>query len=63
MALLDSTDVGGIHGLEHEGEDIKVHKISRQQAYQGVVDGRINNAATVIALQWLQLNIDTLVNN
>jgi len=63
MALLDSTDVGGIHGLKHEGEDIKVHKISRQQAYQGVVDGRINNAATVIALQWLQLNIDTLVNN
>jgi len=63
MALLDSTDVGGIHGLEHEGEDIKVHKISRQQAYQGVVDGRINNAATVIALQWLQLNIGTLLKN
>ena len=63
MALLDSSQVGGIHGLDHEGEDIKVHKISRQQAYQGVVDGSINNAATIIALQWLELNIDSILKN
>ncbi len=63
MALLDSTKVGGIHGLDHEGEDIKVHKISRQQAYQGVVEGSINNAVTIIALQWLQLNIGTILKN
>ncbi len=56
LATLDSGNVGGIHGLKDEGEDIKVHKIEREQAYNAVKNGKINNAATVIALQWLELN-------
>jgi ADP-ribose pyrophosphatase len=55
-ALLDSKDVGGIHGLEHEQEDILVRLFPFEQAYDGIASGEINNAATIIALQWLKLN-------
>lgn len=52
---LDSTHIEGIHGLASEGEDIKIHKIKSQTAFSAVESGEINNAATVIALQWLEL--------
>lgn len=48
--------IGGIHGLADEAEDIRVHVIPRKIAYQWVIEGKINNAATIIALQWLELN-------
>ena len=56
VANVDSSLAGGLHGLEHEGEDIRVHVLPRETAYQWVVDGKINNATTIIALQWLELN-------
>jgi len=56
ISKVDSTLAGGIHGLADEGEDIRVHVIPREIAYQWVVEGKINNAATIIALQWLELN-------
>lgn len=46
----------GIHGLEEENEDIRVHVVSREQAYCWVEEGVIDNAASVIALQWLALH-------
>ncbi|WP_354623305.1 ADP-ribose diphosphatase [Psychromonas sp. MME2] len=55
-ADIDSSGIGGVYGLADEGEDIRVHVVPREVAYQWVVDGRINNATTIIALQWLQLN-------
>ncbi|WP_353243801.1 ADP-ribose diphosphatase [Providencia sp.] len=57
---VDSTQAKGIHGLAAENEDIKVHVVSREQAYQWVENGTIDNAATVIAIQWLQLNYQKL---
>lgn len=56
----DATKAKGIHGLADENEDIKVHVVTREQAYQWVESGLINNAASIIALQWLQLNYQTL---
>lgn len=58
LGLIDSSSVksGNIHGLEEENEDILVHVVSREQAYQWVEDGTIDNVITVIGLQWLQLN-------
>lgn len=53
---IDATHVGGIFGLPEEGEDIKVHVSPRATAYQAVVNGQINNAISIIALQWLELN-------
>ncbi|MBF7730198.1 ADP-ribose diphosphatase [Pseudomonas sp. N040] len=52
----DSAGAGGIHGLAEEGEDIRVHVWSLEDALQAVRDGRIDNAASIIALQWLALN-------
>ncbi|MBL5901259.1 ADP-ribose diphosphatase [Lelliottia amnigena] len=59
---VDATIAEGIHGLADENEDIRVHVVSREQAYQWVKEGRIDNAASVIALQWLQLHYQDLRN-
>lgn len=53
---VDATTAKGIHGLACENEDIRVHVVSREQAYCWVEEGVIDNAASVIALQWLQLH-------
>ncbi|HHC6499668.1 TPA: ADP-ribose diphosphatase [Vibrio parahaemolyticus] len=53
---VDASKAHGIHGLDYEDEDIRVHVLSREQAYQWVKDGIFENGASVIALQWLQLN-------
>ncbi len=47
---------GGVFGLAEEGEDIRVHVWPLDDALQAVRDGRIDNAASIIALQWLALN-------
>ncbi|KXI21550.1 ADP-ribose diphosphatase [Photobacterium sanguinicancri] len=56
VGRVESQLASGIHGLPEEGEDIRVHVVSREQAYQWVESGKIENAASIIALQWLQLN-------
>lgn len=63
VAEVDSRDAGGIHGLDHEGEDIRVHRVPLTEAYRGCTDGTVNNAAALIALQWLQLNEQSLRND
>lgn len=57
---VDASLADGVHGLDYEGEDIKVHVMSRTQAYQLVRDGQIENGASIIALQWLELNYEQL---
>lgn len=57
---VDAACACGIHGLADENEDIRVHVVSREQAYRWVEEGKIDNAATVIALQWLQLHYESL---
>ncbi len=52
--LTDSRGAGGIHGLDHENEDIKVHVLSCDDALIMLDSGKINNATTIIALQWLR---------
>ena len=54
--IIDSTGVGGIHGLAEENEDIRVELVDADLAYQRVRDGTIKSSATIIALQWLELN-------
>ena len=56
FARTDSSDVGGIHGLDEEGEDIKVHVVSSQQAFDWLDNGRIDSAMPIIAMQWFRLN-------
>ncbi|EGT3573919.1 ADP-ribose diphosphatase [Citrobacter sp. ANG330] len=59
---VDATTANGIHGLADENEDIRVHVVSREQAYRWVEEGKIDNAASVIALQWLQLHYKELIH-
>lgn len=63
IAEVDSTSAQGIHGLDDEGEDILVHTVSFDEAFAMVNEGTINNAAAIIALQWLQLNLPDLISD
>lgn len=54
--LVDSNGVAGIHGLADENEDIRVMVVDSQEAFAWVREGKIRSSATIIALQWLELN-------
>lgn len=62
IAEADLSQAGGVHGLEGEHEDILVHRVPLDTAFQWLQAGRIDNASTVIALQWLQLNQSRLAD-
>lgn len=50
-----SASGGSLHGLPTEGEDIKFHVLPGAEVFAELYQGRFNNAATMICLQWLQL--------
>jgi len=56
-----------VFGLNEENEDIRTVLLSRAEADKAIVDGSIDNAMTIIALQWLGLNLgvvqEKLVNS
>ena len=56
IARTDSSSIGGIHGLDEEGEDIRVHVVSSQQAFDWLDSGRIDSAMPIISLQWFRIN-------
>ena len=56
LARVDASKAGGVHGLASENEDIKVHVLAAEQAFALLSCGQINNAITLIGLQWLQQN-------
>ncbi|MEI6334612.1 MAG: NUDIX domain-containing protein [Methylococcaceae bacterium] len=53
---VDSTHIGGIHGLDHEDEDILVRAVDFDEAYQMLESNEIESAIPIIAIQWLALN-------
>ena len=57
---VDTSAAGGVHGLADEGEDIKVMVYPVAKAIGLLDSGRIVNAKTIIALQWLALNYTDL---
>lgn len=59
-AKVNSCGVSGIHGLEEENEDIKVHVVAVDKALAMLASGQINNATAIISLQWLALNKEKL---
>lgn len=59
-AQIDSEGVGGIHGLAHEGEDIRVHVLALDEAIALMESGATDSAMPIIALQWLRANRDQL---
>ncbi len=61
LGLVDASEAGGVFGLADENEDILVHTLSRKAALSLLDEGKIENAASIIALQWLALNRDKLL--
>lgn len=57
---IDASKAAGIHGVDDEGEDIRVVVMPAEEAIQGINSGRINSTASIIALQWLALNREEL---
>ena len=57
---VDAANAGGIHGLDHEHEDIKVSTVRFAEIRPFLDQGRISNAVALIALQWLLLNRDSV---
>ncbi len=51
-----ATMTSDIRGVAAEHEDIRLHVVSRCEALALLHSGRINSAAPIIALQWLELN-------
>lgn len=50
----DLSQVEGVFGLESENEDIRVLTYPADEVFANLFDGRFNNAATLICLQWLE---------
>jgi ADP-ribose pyrophosphatase len=55
QAEADLGGIGGLHGLAEEDEDIKAMVMPAEQAIAMLDTGRIRNALSIIALQWLKL--------
>lgn len=51
--LVDCQGLGGIHGLDEEHEDIRVHVMPFANAWELLTLGRLDNAMCLIGLQWL----------
>jgi len=62
LGRIDSTGVGGVHGLATENEDILVKTMPFADALALLARDEIDNSAAVIALQWLALHRDELRN-
>ncbi|EMR12831.1 ADP-ribose pyrophosphatase [Methylophaga lonarensis MPL] len=57
---VDTSQVGGVHGLDEEDEDIAVTALPYSEVCQLLNDGKILSAIPIIAIQWLMLNRDML---
>ena len=53
---VDSQGAGGVHGLDHEHEDIRVLPLDRAEALARLAAGGVTNLIAAAALQWLALN-------
>lgn len=51
--LVDTQGLGGIHGLDEEHEDIRVHVMPFANAWELLEQGRLDNAMSLIGLHWL----------
>ena len=57
---VDSTRADGIHGLDEEGEDIRVLVMPAEEAINELYGGRVNSTSVIIAMQWLAMHRDQL---
>jgi len=58
---VDAEGAGGVFGLLAEHENIEVVVLSHNESLAAIDAGNINNAMTIIAVQWLQLHKQELL--
>jgi len=56
-----TVDVNRTHGLDEENEDIRLHLMTADDAI-ALLDDEVENASTIMGLQWFALNKAKLVN-
>jgi ADP-ribose pyrophosphatase len=54
-ARVDASRAGGIHGLDHEHEDIRVFALPFVEAFSQWETGEIPNSPATIGLLWLRV--------
>ena len=54
IGLASLKNVGGIHGVEDESEDIRAWVVAREEAESWAFESGQSNATCIIALQWLK---------
>jgi len=57
---VDSSTVGGVHGLAEEDEDIHVTTVKFADVFQMLEQGQIESGIPIIAIQWLYIHRDRL---
>jgi ADP-ribose pyrophosphatase len=60
LALVDCTNVGGVHGLAEEHEDILVRAVPFAEALAEAERGKVVSAIPLLGLYWLALHRDDL---
>lgn len=60
LAIVDCANVGGVHGLEEEHEDILVRAVPFAEAMALVEQGAVVSAIPLVGLQWLALHREGL---
>lgn len=58
--LVDSAGIGGIHGLEEEVEDIRVHRVPADDAIALMDANRVPSGFTLLGLSWFARHRDRL---
>ncbi len=53
---VDTKNIGGVHGLDEEDEDILVSVATFDEVYQMLESGKIESGIPIIAIQWLYIN-------
>jgi ADP-ribose pyrophosphatase len=57
---VDSSRVGGIHGLAEEDEDIRVTAVKFDEVFQMLEDDKIESGIPILAIQWLYIHREKL---
>ncbi|MEE4662009.1 MAG: NUDIX domain-containing protein [Halieaceae bacterium] len=60
VGRVDAAAAGGLHGCADEGEDIRVHRLPREDVMAMVDANQISNGHTLMSLLWLRVHGDAL---
>lgn len=55
LGLTKAPETGGIHGLSHEHEDIRVLVAKPEEVYAWIDTGKIVNGPALVGLQWFRI--------